>query len=642
MLEDQIPTINGWQSTISDGQKRNYYITVHNHGCQENLYSELVNESGNEVIPERCVEIVHLLANSKNTLVSLTKQEADNLRNDPRIKSVALADLSPFEKESLFSEITAEFVRGQELPIYSQFAPYTRFKQGQEERNYGLLRCSTSLTSEQLNWGLTTEDNWLRLDLINPSTPRGSSAPGANIIVEDPTPAGLSNSITSTINLKSLGRNVDIVLMDTPFDEGSPEFAENPDGTGGTRFVSYNWFQHNPVVLGSAVTNYIYAQATGSNHGHNCASVAAGNTQGFAQKANIYSMSTFPSDGLDGSSISGTGYVKYINAINYVREFHRNKAINPDTGIKNPTIVSMSLGFTMDLGAAGYRGSEITSIFYNGSIITAPVEGFTDTELREYGIPISHSTAGYLAPISWGFTDFTAVKEAYDEAADEGIIIIEAGGNHDQAIYSESDTEWNNYYELQGSRIYYSRPSGIQYSDDIIMVGGTSTVYNDRKAIYSVKGPKIDIYAPAYGFKSQTHYNTSPINDDLQSVLDVRDTNYSFETFNGTSNACPVVAGIVACYLEIYPWMGVTEIKEILAFYANKDHIAESIDSYTGIGSPVSDWKYTNYGLWGSPNHLVRYVNIKPDSGLQHPRQKYNLRPTTGKTYPRNKVRIKG
>jgi len=644
MSEDQILNFEQWEISITDEQKRDYYITTHNHGCQANLHNELVSEAGNEVIPERCVEILNLLPNSKNTLVSLTYQEAENLKNDPRIKSVALAETSPFEEVSFFSEITAEFVRAQEVPVYPEFAPYTRFKQGQEERNYGLLRCSTSLTSEQLDWGLTTEDNWLRLDEVNPSIARGYITPGSNIIVEDPTPAGLSNSITSTINLKALGRNVDIIIMDTPFDQGSPEFTENPDGTGNTRFVRYNWFLHNPEVLGSAVTNYIYAQATGSNHGHNCASVAAGNTQGFAQKAKIYSMCVFPDDGLNGSSISGSGYTRYINAINYVREFHRNKAINPATGVKNPTIVSMSLGFTTNLTLAGLNGSQITSVFYNGSTITAPVGGFSDTELREYGIPMSHRVARELGAISWGVTDFTAVTTSFDEAAADGIIIIEAGGNHDQAVYTENDIEWNNYYRISGisTNIYFSRPSGIQYSENTITVGGISTVYNDRKATFSTKGPKMDIYAPAYGAKAQTHFNTSPISTEFQSVLDLRNTSYSFETFNGTSNACPVVAGIVACYLEIYPWMGVSEIKEILAFYANKGHISESIDSYTGIGSPISDWKYTNYGLWGSQNHLVRYVNIKPDSGLQYPRLEYNLRPTTGKTYPRNKVRIKG
>jgi hypothetical protein len=59
-----------------------------------------------------------------------------------------------------------------------------------------------------------------------------------------------SNYKDACITKDSEGENVDIVIVSDYLDGDHPEFAVNKDGSGGSRFINYNWHNHDTDVLG--------------------------------------------------------------------------------------------------------------------------------------------------------------------------------------------------------------------------------------------------------------------------------------------------------------------------------------------------------------------------------------------------------
>jgi hypothetical protein len=192
-----------------------------------------------------------------------------------------------------------------------------------EMKNWGLLRCVEGV--QRTNWG------------------SGSG--------------GVADQ-SGTITLSQLGEHVDVIIVD---DNGivfnHPEYAVNSDGTGGSRAIQYNWYQHNTVVgAPNGNTPYQYDEETHSTH---VAGTVAGNTQGWARKANIYNIYYLAGDDTN---------FNFPYVIDFVREFHANKPVNPITGRKNPTICNNSWGMSIfpnqwsfnDITAVTYRGTRYT------------------------------------------------------------------------------------------------------------------------------------------------------------------------------------------------------------------------------------------------------------------------------------------
>lgn len=92
------------------------------------------------------------------------------------------------------------------------------------------------------------------------------------------------------------GSGVDVVIVDGIISPNNPELANNRDGTGGTRVNQINWFQ----VINYNNPNYpSYPYLTGidenNDHGSHVSGTVAGNTQGWAKKANIYNIYPYAS-----------------------------------------------------------------------------------------------------------------------------------------------------------------------------------------------------------------------------------------------------------------------------------------------------------------------------------------------------------
>lgn len=317
-------------------RKKEYIVTVKDFADLDVIYDEI--ETKGKSPPtcelERAVQCVHRKPMSRNTHYMLAEWEALELANDPRILAVELAPhlrgIKPslaIENEEII-ESTEQFENNIDVTANIQQTSSGWDKStstSNSMRNWALLRCTEG--QQRTGWGGTGYEGG------------GTGTP----------------SQTGTVTLSQIGRNVDVVICDeNGLVWNHPEYARNADGTGGTRTVQYNWFQHNPAVKGQPAETYSYGVGAHSTH---VAGTVAGNTQGWARGANIYNIYYLAGD-------PGTGNWDFQYVMDYVREFHRTKSVNPATGRKNPTIVNNSWG--MSVFPSEWTFSDITAVTYRG------------------------------------------------------------------------------------------------------------------------------------------------------------------------------------------------------------------------------------------------------------------------------------
>jgi hypothetical protein len=288
---------------------KKYIVTVYDHNDLDAVYADLetvgIAPPNTEIL--RDVQCVDRRPLSRNTVYKLCDWEAAELKKDSRVKSVTLHpdELGIQAGLNNISQTSDNWNKSNST--------------GSTMKNFALLRCTEG--TQRAGWG------------SNGTTTQ-----------------------TGTIQLSQSGRNVDVVICDDDgLVVGHPEYAVNADGTGGSRYIQYNWFQHNPAVQGTAVSNYSYGVADHSTH---VAGTVAGNTQGWARSANIYNIYYF----------AGAFDLTFPYVIDYVRQFHSTKSVNVATGRKNPTIVNNSWGMSIFPGE--WALNDITAVTYRGTRFT--------------------------------------------------------------------------------------------------------------------------------------------------------------------------------------------------------------------------------------------------------------------------------
>ena len=248
-----------------------------------------------------------------------------------------------------------------------------------------------------------------------------------------------------------------------------------------------------------------YAGAYGSNneddngHGTYCAILSAGRTAGVAKDAKIYALKAFNS-GNSGS------YTAILGAYQAVIDHNDSGNVNYK-GNTRPAIINASFGPTI------------------------PSEGYPYVELNDVG------------------SDNGTDEEMLDDiegtiSSSYNILVVRSAGNG----FKNSSDQFVG--PMQCKAIAGSRTAGYADNTD----GGINNVdadqkkicvgaseYNDRWADFSNYGagvttvaPGARILSPAYDWTANTPY-TSPSN---------------YNTINGTSFSCPIVAGIMACYFS--------------------------------------------------------------------------------------------
>ena len=543
---------------------REYVVTLKEHQDLDSFYNDMETPGGNLYIPSREVAVAERRPISRNTHYYLTAIEANQIKDDPRVESI---DLTYIEKGSSIIPL------GQYSNNWSKGSTTT-----QTDKNWGLFRCYNGTATA--GWGSD----------------------------------GTANA-TGNIEITNNGANVDVVICDGIIDPAHPEFAVNADGTGGSRVIRYNWFQHNMEVRGISSGTYSYADSVSASHGTHVAGIAVGNTQGWARKANIYNISPYTT----------------TSVIDYIRAFHNAKPINPITGRKNPTIANYSWGITgsNSLGTVYYMQ-------FQGGTYGRP--NAAQSPVTDYGWSPYRASLGLVSadPNNSNTMQYMSRDSAIDtdvaDAAAAGIIQVGAAGNY--LMYNDVPGGTNydnalivaNFVTLVYEYYYYMRGPSPGASPGVISVSAIDNTVLERKADYSNAGPRTDVFAPGSGITSSYPTGTA----------DPRNASYYIEKLPGTSMATPQVTGVLACALETYPLMTQAEALAYMVNYSSKAQLNDT-DQYGG-SNPFLEY----FTLLDGPNYYLKYKQEKSTVGMTYPKQNYNIRPTSGRTYPRVKRRLVG
>lgn len=333
---------------------------------------------------------------------------------------------------------------------------------------------------------------------------------------------------------------------------------------------------------------------TEGDHGTPCASLAFGKNFGWAFNSNKWSICQILSNPGGGTS-EGQSIVAVFDM---VKVFHQYKPVNPKFGTKNPTVSSNSWGAALStLRTHYYNDSGAKYSYRNGSPTrTDPLPSFLERKgMNSTNIPYVFSTS----------TPFVAAGE---ELVDSGVIFVGAAGNDYRYIGTPSDEDYNNHYtfstnyqEIPGTvkgpiddigykKFWTNRPGfplqiGKNYGTltryKTFAIGAIDDEYTGRPEIepnkfdplyanqpsgketlarnseftayyspgdYSNKGSGIDFYAPADGTLAAASFVANIIyQNPYQKYSDIT---YNDTYFNGTSAACPVAAGLIACFLQ--------------------------------------------------------------------------------------------
>lgn len=223
-------------------------VTLHTGVDVDAFIEDMVSGTNhNEFMPGRRVELFNEKPDSlRNVDFVLTKEEAENLRNDPRIVDVRYG--TKIENGIFLKGMSSDSPR-----LYSKTA---------------------TLNNTHYNWGIPA--------CVNSTNPF------------------VTTDLTFTHNYPLAGKGVDVVIQDSGIDPTHPEWL-SPSGVG-SRLQQVNW----PAVSGLSGT---YTQNADhytdpDGHGTHVAGTAVGRLYGWAKEANIYAIAIIDNPAAFGVSAS--------------------------------------------------------------------------------------------------------------------------------------------------------------------------------------------------------------------------------------------------------------------------------------------------------------------------------------------------
>ena len=567
-----------------------YWNTIHN---------ALIVDSNEDGIPDRKVTCSDTKDHSHTRgTYWLTEQEAIGISTHPQVKWI---ELSPSDYRFSYPEPEPDTKRFRKnVKIY---------------RNLTTSAFSISATSAEenrTNWatkrvGVTTNGkSWPNVTgnaaVINDDLSFSLTGKNVDVIIHD---SGIMQYHPEFIGDDSKSRVRDIVLdgpcyIDPSYFTSNSYTYTKPDGRIGiTTASAHAWWENSSNRSGSFSSvgtvaipdNYTVANTLGiggtshtmtSSHGTGCAGLSAGKNFGLAFESNIWNM----------SAISSPTSMSIESSYDLMKIFHQNKPTNTETGRKNPTVVNGSWGYF-----AGFNSGTTVSYSFKGSTgtFTGYASNSTGVQAMAYGLNGGSSFNRQFATSSRS----NSTETAGDEMVNAGVIYVTSAGNSNQRLgLGLSDPHLNDYlttlngadtrtgvpgYNVSGTvpsgHRNYIHPANIGYNTTTdyhpaVCVGAMDDFiesnYQERKASYSNNGPGVDVWAPADETLSAGMRAAN--GDQLGTELNFSRYNSNFvdRYFNGTSAASPVVAGVVALFLESKPSATSAEVKDFIRTQASQ------------------------------------------------------------------------
>ena len=567
-----------------------YWNTIHN---------ALIVDSNEDGIPDRKVTCSDTKEHSPTRgTYWLTEQEAIGISTHPQVKWI---ELSPSDYR--FSYPAPE-------PDTKRFRKNVKIYRNLTTSAFSIS--ATSAEENRTNWatkrvGVTTNGkSWPNVTgnaaVINDDLSFSLSGKNVDVIIHD---SGIMQYHPEFLDDDGKSRVRDVVL-DGPYYIDPSYFTSNshtytkPDGRIGiTTASAHAWWENSSSRSGSFSSvgtvsipdNYTVANTLGiggtshtmtSSHGTGCAGLSAGKNFGLAFESNIWNM----------SAISSPTSMSIESSYDLMKIFHQNKPTNTETGRKNPTVVNGSWGYF-----AGFNSGTTVSYSFKGSsgTFTGYASNSTGVQAMAYGLNSGTVFNRQFATSSRS----NSTETAGDEMVNAGVIYVTSAGNSNQRLgLGLSDPHLNDYlttlntsdtragvpgYNVSGTvpsgHRNYIHPANIGYNTTTdyhpaVCVGAMDDFiesdYQERKASYSNNGPGVDVWAPADETLSAGMRASN--GDQLGTEINFSRYNSNFvdRYFNGTSAASPVVAGVVALFLESKPSATSAEVKDFIRTQASQ------------------------------------------------------------------------
>ena len=491
-----------------------YVVTLHNKEDLEGFYDDM-KDNGFSLNLKRPI--------SRNTHYWMTDEQAEELKQDPRVWDV---DLRP-EDKGIYPK-RCETSKDEVLP---------RNLEGTFWKNGGIN------TATDLSWGLSHTADSVGVH-------RGKGQFGSSGGSYNQHPAQIVSDMYE--GAWGDGRHVDIVVCDDPVSSGCAEWM----GFQETRFVPYQWFNELNTEVASIdddgqtlPTGNVTYHTNATNpeyHGTHVAGTCAGQYHGLANEANIYALQIL------GTMPSGQT-LQPLLLYDYLRAFHRKKPINPVTGYKNPTISNHSWGYSTETSLE----AEFPTGIAIGNVVEVNYQGvqYNSSNPNASGWTMAGLETDFgIAPTKWSIpVSLTSVNADVEDAIEDGIVIICAAGNDNFHVVPQGDANYNNFVIFQGynsnAPVYFNRGMSPAAAPNAIMVGSLGSDAAFKRSSFTNFGPRIDVFAPGSNILSAWG-DPSVITGNLAGAGLV-DSKYPgggnwMYPISGTSMASPLIASVAA------------------------------------------------------------------------------------------------
>ena len=491
-----------------------YVVTLHNKEDLEGFYDDM-KDNGFRLNLKRPI--------SRNTHYWMTDEQAEELKEDPRVWDV---DLRP-EDKGIYPKKCAT----------SKDEVFPRILEGTFWKGGGIN------TATDLSWGLSHTADSVGVH-------RGKGQFGSTGGNYNQHPAQVVSDMYE--GAWGDGRHVDIVVCDDPVSSGCAEWM----GFQETRFVPYQWFNELNTEVASIdddgqtlPTGSVTYHTNATNpeyHGTHVAGTCAGQYHGLANEANIYALQIL------GTMPSGQT-LQPLLLYDYLRAFHRKKPINPVTGYKNPTISNHSWGYSTETSLE----AEFPTGIAIGNVVEVNYQGvqYNSSNPNASGWTMAGLETDFgIAPTKWSIpVSLTSVNADVEDAIEDGIVIICAAGNDNFHVVPQGDANYNNFVIFQGynsnAPVYFNRGMSPAAAPNAIMVGSLGSDAAFKRSSFTNFGPRIDVFAPGSNILSAWG-DPAVITGNLAGAGLV-DSKYPgggnwMYPISGTSMASPLIASVAA------------------------------------------------------------------------------------------------